>query len=247
MPDHHESDSKNLLIRTVFVGLILASALVGLGAKMAHLSGDQIWNEIAKAGVQLGIITIIGGGVGFALRRVDSIREERREKSQSDLEAKRKQNEYRLSVLGDITTSYNQVKAVRRTLRALGVMALTAPLTAEQANKFFAQMKSLNEAQLSLERVKREVDVRRISFEKGDDILCALNKAENYVNEIIKNWEKEGAGVVTGAPPRVMGSFTQLQLFLEKHDKDFDEGIGDPMEKIQKLISDQTSPEFIPQ
>jgi hypothetical protein len=109
--------------------LALAVGVVVFGAKMAH--HDPIGTEIAKAGMQLAIVTIIGGSITWILRHVERLREEHRSL-----------NEYRLNVLQEVTTSYNQIKAVRRTLRAFGFTAPNTPLTHDQVMEFRAQMKS---------------------------------------------------------------------------------------------------------
>jgi hypothetical protein len=226
--EHHGINLKKLLIRAVVAGLALALVLVVFGAKMAN-DRNQIWIEIAKTGAQLGILSIIGGGVATALRLLESLREEQRTL-----------NQYRLSVLRDITTSYNQIKAVRRTLRAFGFKAPASPLSPDQVTEFRAQMKALNEAQLALERLKRELTVRPDCFYEAGQIQCELKTAERYIGHVLDDWQEHGVDIVAGVPPTVMTPMGNLQAFLRESDEGFQAGAAEPMERLQALIHTQT-------
>jgi uncharacterized protein (UPF0335 family) len=230
MRPHHRTELKKLLTGVVIGGLILAAGLVLFGAKMAHEKGDQIWIEIAKAGVQLGILSIIGGGIAAVLRRLESLREEQRTL-----------NEYRLNVLRDVTTSYNQIKAVRRILRAFGFNSrMTRPLAPDQVTEFHTQMKSLNEAQLALERLKREVVVRSHAFSEYQKLQEALTTVEGYIGDVLKNWEEHGLDIVVGAAPSVLISMERLQGFLDSPEAGFRKGAAEPMDLLQDRIHSQT-------
>ena len=232
MRDPHRTDLMKLLIGPMVVGLALALGLVMFGAIMVQRPPhDQIWIEIAKAGLQLGIVSIIGGGITLILKRFERRQEERRTL-----------NEYRLKVLHDVTTSYNQIKAVRRTLRAFGFKTPRSLLTLDQVIEFRGQMKSLDEAQLALERLKREVRVRSDSFCKAQQIQCALVTAEEYIQDVLKDWETKGVDIIVGAAPNVPASMGKLQTFLDKAEKEkgFTQGVADPMELIERLIRSQT-------
>jgi hypothetical protein len=123
----------------VIATLLFAVGFITLGVAMGA-DWHQIGFEIAKAGAQLAILSVIGGAFAAALKYLESTREERR-----------RLNGYRLSVLRSLTISYNRIKAVRRTLRAFGFDAGNPrPLTVEQVTEFHVQMKSLNEAQLAV-------------------------------------------------------------------------------------------------
>jgi hypothetical protein len=238
--EHCRINLKLLSIGFVILGLALAIALVVFGAKMAPKLRDQFWIEIAKAGAQLGIISIIGGGIALALRLLESLRQEDRAHLESRREERRILNEYRLNVLRDVTTSYNRIKAVRRTLRAFGFRAPASPLTPDQVTEFRSQMKSLNEAQLALERLKREVKVQSDSFCEAEQIRQELETAEKYINHVIEDWEQHAVNVVAGAVPTVITSMRSLQDFLDKPQKGFGKGAADPIESVQNRIRSQT-------
>jgi hypothetical protein len=227
-----KSPKAPIMAGTAFVicGLAFAVMLVVFGTRMAHRDHDQtIWMEIAKAGIQLGSLSIIGGGIAVLWRRLESLRAEHR-----------LLNEYRLSLLREVTCSYNEIKAVRRTLRAFGFTSPTDPLTPDQVTEFRAQMKVLNAAQLALERWRREVEVRAKSFHKNEEIKAVLIEAEGYIGEILDEWEKEGVRVVAGASTTAIASMPHLQPFLDKAYKGFKEHAAEPLKRLEELIRELT-------
>jgi hypothetical protein len=225
------SVERAILLATVFLGLALSVGMVLFGAMTKYGIGNQISVEIAKAGLQLGVVSILGGSVAVILRRLESGREQRRIL-----------NEYRLNLLRDVTYSYNRVKAVRRTLRAFGFdNPMGKPLTADQVKEFHEQMKALNEAQLSLERLKREVKVRSLAIGDSKEIEGALESAEKYIGEVLEDWEKNGLGVVVGAIPTAVISMAAMQRFLGDADLGFKTYASEPMALIQNQIWSQSS------
>jgi hypothetical protein len=250
MREHHGTDLTKLKlpIRVMAGGLALAVALVVFGATMAQLHPrDQIWIEVAKAGLQLGIIVIIGGGITAVLKYSESLRTDHQTQLERLRQERRSLNDYRLNVLRNVTTSYNQTKAVRRTLRAFGFSAPTSALTPEQVIEFRVQMKSLNDAQLALEHLKREACVRSEAFRESQEdtfrgssgIEANLDKAETYIHDVLEDWEKQGVDVVVGAAPAVLASMGKLKGFLDSSDKGFEQGAAEPMRQIQDQIHKQ--------
>jgi hypothetical protein len=222
---------KKWQIAYVIVAFLLAVVLVVSGMRMSN-QPQQIWLEFAKAGLQLGILSVIGGGVAVALRKLESLREEQRALT-----------EYRLRVLCDITTSYNQIKAARRILRAFGFRPSTPrQLSPDEVVEFRAQMKSLNQAQLAMESLKREVKVRANDFCNDQELYGALEKVEHYIGHVIKDWEDNGVSVVAGAKTAVVTSMENLHAFLGPHNflgphkESFEENAAKPMELLQCRI-----------
>lgn len=225
MRGQQNASFKVWLVGVVISGLVVAAGLVAVGVRLTHLGSSQIGIEIIKAGLQLGVIAIVGGGVASALKYLESLREKQR-----------MINDYRLNVLRDVTISYNQIKSIRRVLRSLGFNSLTAsPLAPDQVMEFQAQMKSLNDAQLTLERTKREVKVRSDAFPEGVSDL--LREAEDYVRKVLRDWEKHGVNIVANASREVLAPMVHLRSFLESAENGFEDGIGSKMKLIQKQIS----------
>jgi len=224
MEEQQNTSFRAWLVGVVIFGMVLAIGLVAAGVHLMRL-GSLIGIETVKAGLQLGVIAIVGGGVASALKYLESLREKQR-----------MVNDYRLQVLRDVTASYNEIKGVRRVLRSLGFNSLTAGQFAiDQVTEFHALMKSLNNAQLTLERIKREIKVRTDAF--PEELSDLLRDAEDYIRNVLHDWEKYGANIVAGASRKVLEDMTKLKGFLETSEQGFDDGIGSKMKLIQKRIS----------
>jgi len=226
MAGQQNTGFKAWLVGIVIGGLALAAGLVVLGALLPH-GANTIGLEIVKAGLQLGVIAIVGGGVASAWKYLESLREKQR-----------LINDYRLNVLHGVTISYNQIKGVRRTLRSLGFNSkVTNPITPDHVTEFHAQMKSLNDAQLTLERIKREIRVRGDAFPEGEALSELLREGEDYVRGVLRDWEKHGVDVVAGKPREVLEPMAKLRGFLESGEEGFEGGIGSKMKLFQERIS----------
>lgn len=152
---------------------------------------DDIWSTISKAGVTIAVITVAGAVATAALKLVDEwrVRDQERRK-----------------VFHDVVETYNEVKSIRRSLRALGLLSprsgpLTAedPLTAEEAEKVLTIMTRLNAAQLRFEAIKKEVEQSNL-FTHLDLVTRELRTVEDYINKCaIAKWEKSEGRIRKGA------------------------------------------------
>lgn len=70
-------------------------------------SGDDVWSDLSKAGVQVALLTVAGAVVTAAFKYIDE---------------HRARDEQRRQVFREVLAAYNQAKAVRRNLRALGLL-----------------------------------------------------------------------------------------------------------------------------
>ena len=101
------------LVVVLVCGLLAGAGLVAAGLLFTSSSRrSDIWIDLAKAGVQLGVVVVIGGVIATLLRSFDDYRDYRR-----------REREYRLSVFHDLLGAYKGLKAARRTLRAFGFRA----------------------------------------------------------------------------------------------------------------------------
>jgi len=223
----------------VFVWATCAAALgitlVILAARFASDRKEDLWFEIGNAGIQLTVLTIIGGLVATGLRHLDSIREEQR-----------RLNDYRLAILRQVITSYNQIKAARRTMRAFGFRSpTTGTLREYQVEEFVAQMKSLNTAQLALEGVFRDMEVCRETFLRYPDVLKAVRHVADYINGIIKDWERNATAVTVGTDATVVNAMMAFQAFLDKSALSFKKGAAEPIERLEERIRAEVLPRSV--
>lgn len=206
---------------------IVGLAIIAIGA-VVHLK-TPMGLEVFKAGLQLVVIGFIGGAVAYLLDRLDSMR---RERNQID--------EYRLNVLREVISSYNRIKSGRRILRAFGLRSPQGKtLTSEQVAEFVAQMRLLNEAQLSLERIKREVEARPSMFPGKPEISEALRTVEKYIHDVIKDWETHGEAIRAGASGDSFQSLQNLLQFLGSAKCGFGENAARRMDTLEKAIRAQ--------
>ena len=100
-------------------------------------------------------------------------------------------------------------------------------------------MDVLVDAQLTLERLARDVDVQRALFKPYEtSIESRLDKAETYVNEVIKDWEKSGSRIKEGASRAVTDNLDNLQGFLgaAKGDTGMKHDVSEQLAEAARLI-----------
>jgi hypothetical protein len=186
---------------------------VGLTAVGIHFAGDKRTDgalEIAKAGIELAAITILGAILAQGLKDLDHARDERR-----------RLNEYRLTVFHGTVDAYNQVKTVRRSLRSIGVLASNdGARCGYTMTAFSAQMHDLNQAELSFERVGREIRANSGLFKCASSKSSSQNlkRCEAALNRILYVWE---SGALNGLPHsrRQEAALNELRRFLASRRK----------------------------
>jgi hypothetical protein len=233
------------------VAAAVAVAFIAFGAIFTSESGD-LWFELGKAGVQLLAIVVLGSAVAAAFRVLDDRREGRRigasEQREEDrkLAAERREerrllDEYRAGIAAELVDAYHRIKAVRRTLRAIGFgPTASGTLSTEQRTDFRRQMELLNDAQLTLEKVKRDVEGQPPVFEHlGQPIWEKVDRAERYVNQVIGDWEDPGTKVEVDADlSSIMASLGNLRSFLLSagDDEGLKQNVSEPILEAARLI-----------
>jgi len=188
----------------VFGAMLVAAALTGIGVLFAD-DQHRVALAAATAGIQLGAITVIGAVVTQALKDYNDAREDRH-----------RLNEYRMTVFRDTVDAYNSVKTVRRTLRALGFATQSdGPLSPEQVIDFNAQMSALNEAELWLEKIEREVVAQKEKFANAWAHVSGLEDTQKYLRKVLNVWET-GALLTARRNERQEESLKSLRTFLAK-------------------------------
>jgi hypothetical protein len=225
---------------TLGLGLAIALALILVGDLSAPSARRaDLWFEIAKIGLQFGVIVILGALVTQLLKRRDEQREDGRRLA-----------EYGLLVLRDALDAYNRAKAVRRALRALGFRREDPrtdeeqPLDSAQVTGFHALMLELNDAQLTLERLRREVVVRDDVFPQGARMLGQLRQAEGYLGRVLGTWEKRRDLIKVGGNPARLCELEWLQGFLgcAQAEKGLKPNLSKPMEEFQDAVLEDLLP-----
>jgi hypothetical protein len=172
------------------VAAVIAVVMILLGWVTVESRSDEASAELVKTGLQIVAVVVVGSAVAAAFRA----RSERRDDE-------RRIDEYLATKVNELWAAYHRIKAVRRTLRAAGFHKRQAGrrLNATQHSRFHAQMRVLNDAQLTLEQLVREISGQRQIFGRhADCVVWLLGRAEHYVNDVIGDWEKHGWEVEEG-------------------------------------------------
>jgi hypothetical protein len=214
------SAGKWLALALIVAGAVSVAAIV-IGALGAD-RGDDLWLEVAKAGVQMVAVGLIGTAVAAAWRYLEQERDR-----------KRQVHEQQLAVFREVVWSYNEVKAIRRTLRSLGLRSFTGALSDVQVSGFREQMQRLNVVQLSFEALAREVPETDIFKPDSSAIAKELSAIEAHLNDVLSVWEHSGSLVAAGTDGKVVSSLERIIRY-----EHFKKGVIDHRRKIGALIHD---------
>jgi len=220
------------LLSFVFLLAVLTSYLA---LQKAAGTTSGIWFEVAKLGLQLAGVTVIGGLVSLGFRLWEKLRDEDRHL-----------NENRQALVLEIISFYEEVKSVRRTLRAVGLRSATKlAVTPQRAAGYHEQMILLNKAQLAFERVGRKVVAFPTAVANPPEVLVAAEKIEKYLHKLIKEWEDKGALLAAPTTTDEL-RMENLQDFIgdDKHTR-FHSDVAGPLKQMVKAVH-STSPTSYP-
>lgn len=214
-------------------------AFLGLGATVAaaywaHRTTDtwveDLLFEVARAGVQIFAIGVLGGAAAAAWRA----REARRE-------ARAKVREELVAVVG----LYNDVKRVRRILKSQGLDlgARRSPdppvdhpeqFTNQQVEVFHAQMLALTDLQLQFESKVRQFGQTNLLGKDTGEVVELLGQIETHLHKVLKQaWEQRAWTVRTGSDVSVVSD--ALQPLFRK--RSFRDNMTTPLQDITRLIN----------
>jgi hypothetical protein len=212
-----------LILLTFVIGFALAVVFSMLGALLAE--NFDLWYELGKAGVQLGVIVVGGGALTTIVKALDAAREEKR----------RRIEEARGRVSAELSEAYSRIKDVRRALRAAGFRSPTGVLRADQVAELKSEMRSLSEIELSLEQRRREIRVQPDLFANGAVLDDAIGRIERYISGVVEEWE--GARIVEGVDASEVGALLALQDFLAPaSESKFGANASMPMRVLQREL-----------
>lgn len=232
------------------VGFAVAVAAVVAGEWLQAGSHKNTGLELIKSGVQLAVLAVIGAAIIDFWKRLEESRAVAQKVAAEKEAEKRRVNEYRLSVLRSVSGTYHQVKAVRRLLPALGLnLQNLHPMSSDEVDVFRKQLILLNDAQLRVERLKRELESWKDSLSTNpqdqDDALGLLRRIEKYIRGVVKNWQSFGANMRAGVTPhQLLSQMGELARFLGSSSQGFECGIADPMRRLEALIRKNILPAF---
>ena len=181
----------------VFAGFVLLVAVQSL----PEARREDLVFETASAAIQVFPLAFFGVIVAELVRRRDSRRA-----------MEQKRDEFLHGFLKDVVLTYNRTKSIRRSLRGAGLGPTgQGQVTEAQLVRLDVELAELSDAQLDLERLKREARARGDVFRKPEPATDALHGLEQYVNGVVKEWETRRSRVEVGMG---IDTFTSWTRFL---------------------------------
>ncbi len=150
-------------------------------------------------------------------------------------------NEFRKTLLRNLIRAYSDTKKVRRVLRArCRVHSTSEAVEQERAipyGDYDKQLGSINETQLSLEIMARELKVFDRAFAEPEILWGCVKNMENYLGDIIDEYERT-LGDFQDESPIPLCQLTQLSGFIAKSKAGTFSKFSDPfrnaLDSIQK-------------
>ncbi|HEY6514435.1 MAG TPA: hypothetical protein VI032_20835 [Burkholderiaceae bacterium] len=197
----------------VLLGVLFA-VCVGVLLAMPMPSPGSFAMEVAKALLQLGVVAVASAVVSLFVFEYQ--RQRQNEDKQRELE--RKALEYREDLLkGTLTramAAYSQTKKVRRLLRARAVeIHSTGMLVAP--DQYDACFDLLNDAQLELENLARDVRNSAPAFSSPGELEKRLWSMEKYLSRIITEYEQNRGRIPSETGRLLLQDLPELERFIE--------------------------------
>jgi hypothetical protein len=254
-PGGTRSDWRELISRSRLADWwpLLLFTIVGLAATIIGAWqikwSDALWLEVAKSGIQVVAVGVLGGALAATWRTITSRREAAIEQDAKKRDRKIERNEKILTELASMVALYNDVKAVRRILRSLGLDLKTYPnhegknrlLTKEQAAGFHEQMLILSRLQLGFEWRVRQFGASNFLDSDTGKVVENLGSIENHLNGILDLWEQRGWTIREGTPLGVVSDGLVGLFRVRGHLRP---GVSAPLSAITGLVNKHVFGEF---
>jgi hypothetical protein len=219
----------------------VAAGLIGVLAYIADLEARKgAGAAIVGGAIDIVFVGLIGGVVTAAVKEQLATQAEARQKEAVEAENRRRLNEYRLRLLLDVVSAYNLTKGARRALRAAGFLEpASATLEAWQIDEYRKQLSTINEAQLQIEKIERELKVDLGQLTRHAEVQGGIEAAKKYLEEIVRGWENESAGVERGEVASVTRQAALVHfLSTTKDHEHFRVGMSAHLDMVERAIRD---------
>jgi hypothetical protein len=241
----------SVVVPVALAGLVIIAMAAGLALQTTDKWLDDLWKEIANAGVQVVAVGVLGGLVAAAWkdRELDRASHERgveagRATREKELEADRAAREKIRGELMVIVDLYNRVKRVRRTLRSQGLDLVVRrrdhpldadfALTESQVRAFRRQMRRLTIVQLEFESKVRQFGQTNLLGEDTELVVKRLDGIESFLNNILKAaWEQQGWSIQVGSDASAISE--PLQPLFRKDQ--FRPRLSEPLREITRFMN----------
>jgi len=190
-----EEQPKGLLLKFIEEPLRVIGGLFALAVVLLLLlkftlgiPKDSLRIELAKALLNAGVVGVAAALLSLVAKHYET-REDRRTRAIDEAKTERRYREELLKdTLNRITSSYNRAKRARRHVRALGLNLSCKPALVSLSS-YDACMAEVNDAQLELETIAKDVETNAKAFSSATALQAHLKMMEEYLGDINKNYE----------------------------------------------------------
>ena len=171
----------------LFLSGLIVAAVGGLLVIGLNWEVKDLPTETFKALLQLVVVGIAGQVVSILISKANDERQ--------DLLLA---NQLRTSLLDRLNKSYVDVKRVRRVVRATAekVVEGGTQKTYVEKSKFHDFLQTLNESQLDLELISKDVESNQSLFVDAEPLIANLDSMEEYLNTIVDEYEQSNVKTV---------------------------------------------------
>jgi hypothetical protein len=232
---------------------VLGLVAIITGAWLARLTPDKdkwldaLWLEVAKAGVQVVAVGVLGGALAAIWQNITAQREAKVADDAKERDREVERNDKIRAELVSLVALYNDVKSVRRILRSLGLDLKTYPdaereqvrqnavLTEEQARGFHAQMLILSGLQLGFESKAKQFGQTDFLDDDTGKVVEALDRIEEHLNQVLELWEQSGQTIREGTALAEVSKGLEKLFRVRDHLRP---QVSDQMREITELINE---------
>jgi hypothetical protein len=141
------------------------------------------------------------------------------------------------TALSDIVGVYNEVKSVRRRLRAEAVRPNVMTQNAYVLKESYAALlRTLSEAQLKLETQLRLIEKNETLYPEPKRLRKLLADAEGYLGQLISEWERKLGSLSERPKKNKLADFEFLPCFLAKAKQCFRPAFAEPLGKVFGIL-----------
>jgi hypothetical protein len=218
-----------MIRRWLFPASLLTLAF--LGALVLIARGDwiaaRVNSEVFKVLAQLVLLTALGGVGSLAI-----------EEFRRALERREQTKERLRNALSGLITSYNEIKGLRRRLRAEAIRPNSEdPAAVVNGDEYATLLQRLNDAQLTIEAYVRLIEGNTDLYPDSPVLIDELGTAEKYLGKLITEWEKN-LGTFQGTPSQQsLAKLPLLRCFVGDASMGFKPSFSDPISKVLVILS----------
>lgn len=223
------------LLVAIFTTCMLAFLVISVYINPAK---DTLAFELAKVLLQVGFVFVIGAVISLMTFEYQRECEEIDKRKEWDRRKSKYWEELLKAILDQATESYNAVKKARRLLRAQAIIPETGSRQERVLETEYDRlMDSVNDAQLSFERLVGDVLTSKRAFEEPEKLEQKLRSIERYLEQLIDEYEHKRR-MFSGEPPsKELASLPRLHDFLgPSRPSGFRTQVIEPYHMVQQLI-----------